>query len=228
MNCIIVDDEMASRQIINKLCEKTPQLNVVKLCESAFEAVDVLKDEAIDLMFLDIQMPEMSGLDLLDALREPPQIILITGNADYAVDAFRYDVADYLVKPVTPARFMQAVQKAQLRYEQQNKQLPKGDYLFIRDGTTYKKVLFADIVRVEAFADYMMIYTAKSKYMVLTTMVSMEKKLPAETFMRIHRSHLISLDWLEGIEDTSAIVNSGIIPIGTTYRNRLLNRLTTV
>ena len=228
MNCIIVDDELASRQIINKLCEKSPHLNVVKMCESAFEAVDVLRDEAIDVMFLDIQMPEMSGLDLLDALREPPQIILITGNSDYAVDAFRYDVTDYLVKPVSPARFMQAAQKAQLRYEQQNKELPKGDYLFVRDGTTYKKVLFSSIVRVEAFADYMMIYTNKSKFMVLTTMLSMEKKLPTETFMRIHRSHLISLDWLEGIEDTSAIVNGGIIPIGTTYRNRLLNRITTV
>lgn len=228
MNCIIVDDELASRQIINKLCEKSPQLHVVKLCESAFEAVEVIKDEAIDLMFLDIHMPEMSGLDLLDALRETPQIILITGNADYALDAFRLDVTDYLVKPVSPARFVQAAQKAQLRYEQQHKQLPKGNYLFVRDGTTYKKVLFADIVRVEAVADYMMIYTAKSKFMVLTTMLSIEKKLPPETFMRIHRSHLISLDWLEGIEDTSAIVNGAIVPIGTTYRNRLLHRITTV
>lgn len=228
MNCIVVDDDLSSRIIVEKLIEKSGSLQLIKSCESAFEAVDTLKNEAIDLMFLDIEMPEMSGLELLDSLSEAPQIILITGKADFAVDAFKYDVTDYLVKPVAPARFLQAVQKAQLRYEQQTKEVQTGNYLFIKDGTVFKKVHFPDILYVEALADYMMIYTVKGKHMVLTPMHTLEKKLHTDNFVRVHRSFIISIDWLEKIEDNSAIIQDKFIPIGTTFRPRLLKRLNVV
>lgn len=225
MNCIIVDDDLASRLLIQKLTERSSDLSLIKSCESAFEAVDTLKNEAIDLMFLDVEMPEMTGLELIESLSERPQIILITGKTDFAVEAFKYDVTDYLVKPVTPARFMQAVQKAQKRFEEQTPEIPEGNYLFIKDGTIIKKVPYESIIYIEALADYMMIYTTKSKHMVLTPMHAIEKKLPSSTFVRVHRSYIISLDWLEKIEDNSAIIADKFIPVGNTFKSRLLKRI---
>jgi DNA-binding LytR/AlgR family response regulator len=225
MNCIIVDDDLASRLLIQKLIERSGELSLVKSCVSAFEAIDVLKSEAIDLMFLDIQMPEMTGLELLDSLSETPQIILITGKADFAVDAFKYDVTDYLVKPVSPARFLQAIQKANKRFEQQTHEIKSLDYLFIKDGTIIKKVPYDTILYVEALADYMMIYTTKSKHMVLSPMHAIEKKLPPEKFVRVHRSYIISLDWLEKIEDNTAIILDKFIPVGNTFKSRLMKRI---
>ncbi|NCQ11360.1 MAG: response regulator transcription factor [Bacteroidetes bacterium] len=225
MNCIIVDDDLASRLLIQKLIERSGELHLVKSCESAFEAADVLKSEAIDLLFLDIQMPEMTGLELMDSLSEMPQIILITGKADFAVDAFKYDVTDYLVKPVSPARFLQAIEKAYKRFEQISHEVKSSDYLFIKDGTLIKKVPYNTILYIEALADYMMIYTTKSKHMVLTPMHAIEKKLPSDTFVRVHRSYIISLDWLEKIEDNTAIIMDKFIPVGNTFKSRLMKRI---
>lgn len=150
---------------------------------------------------------------------------MITGKSDFAVDAFKYDVTDYLVKPVVPARFIQAVQKAQTRHEEKSEEIIKGDYLFVKDGSLIKKLHFDSIFHIEALADYMMIYTTNGKHMVLTPMHKMEKKLPSDRFIRVHRSHIVSLDWLEQIEDNTATVKDKLIPVGTTFKSRLIKRI---
>jgi DNA-binding LytR/AlgR family response regulator len=228
MNALIIDDDAASREIIGKLAEKVTDLTIIKACSSAFEASEVLRNEAIDLLLLDIQMPEMNGLEFIESLALRPQVIFISGNPDYAVDAFKFDVTDFLVKPVSPARFLQAVEKARKRYEDSLEHIFLGDFLFVKDGTVIKKLAYNEITYVEALADYMMIHTVRGKHMVLTPMHTIEKKLPSDRFIRVHRSYLISIQYLEKIEDNTAIIGDKLIPVGVTYRNRLLKRINIV
>ena len=221
MNCIIVDDDLVSRNIIKELVSLVPNLELIASCESALEAVQVLKDEPIDLIFLDINMPEMTGLELIESLREKPQIILITGNEKFAADAFSLDVADYILKPVEKSRFLQAVDKAQSRYDQLSGSRDVKDYIFVKKDGVIQKVLLKEIVNIEAMADYIVIHTDKGKYHALSTMHGIESRLPKRDFVRVHRSHIISLHKLESIEEGTAILGDKMIPIGNTYKQRL-------
>lgn len=221
MNCLIVDDDFASRSIIKELIPLVPSLELIASCESAMEAVQVLKDEPIDLIFLDINMPEMSGLDLIKSLREKPQIILITGNDKYATDAFNLDVADYILKPVDKARFFQAVDKAQSRFDQLSGNRDVKDYIFVKKDGVILKVMLKQIINIEAMADYIVIHTDNGKYHALSTMHGIESRLPKRDFVRVHRSHIISLHKLEAIEEGTAILGDKMIPIGNTYKQRL-------
>lgn len=221
MNCIIVDDDFASRNIIKELVSLVPNLELIASCESALEAVQVLKDEPIDLIFLDINMPEMSGLELIESLREKPQIILITGNDKFAADAFSLDVADYILKPVEKSRFLQAVDKAQSRFDQLSGSKDVKDYIFVKKDGVIQKVLLKEIINIEAMADYIVIHTDKGKFHALSTMHGIESRLPKRDFVRVHRSHIISLHKLESIEEGTAILGDKMIPIGNTYKQRL-------
>lgn len=221
MNCIIVDDDFASRNILKELVNLIPNLELIAVCESAIEAVQVLKDEPIDLIFLDINMPEMTGLDLIRSLREKPQIILITGNDKFAADAFELDVADYIIKPVDKPRFIQALDKAQARFDQSSGVKDVKDYIFVKKDGVIKKVLLKSIVNIEALADYIVIHTDHGKYHALSTMHGIESRLPKRDFVRVHRSHIISLHKLESIEEGTAVLGDKMIPIGNTYKQRL-------
>lgn len=226
LNCIVVDDDKSSRIILKQLLKKTSTLNLVADCESAFEAAKVVQDELIDLIFLDVEMPEMSGLEFISTLRDKPQIILVTGKTKYATEAFNLDVTDFITKPIDPARFMRAVQKAQDMYERMLEEEPDpGPWIFIKDNGILRKLDVVSIKFIEAMADYTIIHTDKKKYTVYSTMHNLESKLPEKKFLRVHRSYILSLSRLETIEDSSAIIEKHIIPIGTTYRKRLLQRL---
>lgn len=221
MNCIIVDDDLPSRNILKELVPLNANLELIATCESAIEAVQILKDEPIDLIFLDINMPEMSGLDLIKSLRVKPEIILITGNERFAVDAFNLDVADYVVKPIDKSRFLQAVDKAQTRFDQQAGTRDVKDYIFVKKDGVIQKILLKEIINIEAMADYIVIHTDKGKFHALSTMHGIESRLPKRDFIRVHRSHIISLNKLESIEEGTAILGEKMIPIGNTYKQRL-------
>ncbi|MEO1021637.1 MAG: LytTR family DNA-binding domain-containing protein [Bacteroidota bacterium] len=221
MNCIIVDDDFASRTILKELVQFVPGLELLGVCESAIEAVEVLKDEPVDLIFLDINMPEMTGLELIESLREKPQIILITGNAKHATTAFEYDVADYILKPVEKARFLQAVDKARTRFEQAGGVKEARDYIFIKKDGVITKVMLHSVINIEAMADYIIIHTDQGKYHALSTMHGIEARLPKRNFVRVHRSHIINLHQLDSIEEGTAVLGDKMIPIGNTYRQRL-------
>lgn len=226
MNCIIVDDEDMSRNIVRHFVEQTSSLTLAKECADAIEAANFLQQNQVDLLFLDIEMPHMSGMELIKSLQVKPQVIFITSRSDYAVEAFEYNVTDYLVKPITYARFLKAVTKAKEGFDtQQPLQLHSKD-LYIKSDSKIVKINLKDLLYVEALADYVMIYTASgNRHVVHSTMKGVEKKLNSGEFVRVHRSFIVNIEKIEAIEDLSIIINKKLIPIGASYKDNFLKKL---
>jgi DNA-binding LytR/AlgR family response regulator len=226
MNCIIVDDEEMSRNIVRHFVEQTSFLALIQECSDAIEAANVLQQTPVDLLFLDIEMPLMSGMDLVRSLQVKPQVIFITSRSDYAVEAFEYNVTDYLVKPITYARFFKAVTKAKEAFDvQQPLQLYSKD-LYIKSDSKIVKINLKDLLYVEALADYVMMYTsAGNRHVVHATMKGVEKKLNSGEFVRVHRSYIVNIEKIEAIEDLSIVISKKLIPIGASYKENFLKKL---
>lgn len=230
IRCLVVDDDEMSRTVLEHFVGQHDALTLVGSCESAIEAVNVLRTETIDLAFLDVEMPMMSGLDLVKSLDQRPQIILVTAKQDYAIEAFDVEVTDYILKPLTYARFLKSVQRAQRNLEPAPAEAAseEPEYVFIKaEGRLVKLQL--DAVRwIEAQGDYVMIHTQDQKYMVHSTMKGMQNKLPSSAFARVHRSYIVRLDQIADIEDTTLVIGRQVIPIGASYRKKLLAQLNTL
>jgi DNA-binding LytR/AlgR family response regulator len=226
MTCLIVDDEDMSRSIVQHFVEQTNFLSLVQSCSDAIQAANVLQQTPVDVLFLDIEMPHMSGMELVKSLQVKPQVIFITSRADYAVEAFEYNVTDYLVKPITYARFLKAVTKAKEIFDaQQPVQLHSKD-LYIKTDSKIVKIHLKDLLYIEALADYVMFYTANgSRHVVHSTMKGVEKRLSSGDFMRVHRSFIINIEKIESIEDLSIVINKKLIPIGASYKDGFLKKL---
>ncbi len=234
LRCLVVDDDHLSRAIIASFVERHDGLDLTATAENAVDAANQLQASDFDVLFLDVEMPDMSGLDLLRSLSERPQVILVTVKEDYAVEAFAVEVTDYLVKPVRYARFLQAVGRVQRRIESASASTPSSDapladdYVFIKvDGRLVKLDLTA-VRWIEAQGDYVKIQTDQKAYVVHNTMKHLESSLPAQAFARVHRSYIVRLDRIMDIEDTSIVVEGKVIPIGRSYRDDLLDRLRTL
>jgi DNA-binding LytR/AlgR family response regulator len=225
MNCIIVDDEEMSRTIIRHFVEQTQFLNLVHVCPDAITASNVLREEPVDLVFLDIEMPQMTGMELVKSLTAKPQIIFITSRTDYAVEAFEYSVTDYLVKPVTYARFLKAVEKVRdnMDLHTVSQQNPKD--IYVKTDSKIVKVNLHELLYVEALADYVILHTSSGKHIVHSTMKGIEKKLNTGEFMRVHRSFIVNVEKIESIEDLSILINRKFIPIGASYKDAFYKRL---
>jgi len=227
MDCIIIDDDILSRNIIERFIAKTEFLNLIDSYENAVEAINKFKkDTEVDLIFLDVEMPEMTGIEFLNSLENPPQVIIISSKEKYALEAFEYNVTDYLLKPITYSRFFKATNKAFLRY-QKNRMLTEGENeIFIKKNTSLVRLKFDDIVWVEALENYVVINTVDDKYTIHFTMKSIEKQLPSSKFKRVHRSYIVNVAFLKQIEDNSVILEYGdlskTVPIGKSYRDNLL------
>ncbi len=228
MNCLIVDDNKLARTAMKQLASHVDFLKVLGECSSAMEAYNILQKEKIDLLLLDIEMPGMSGLELTRNLgKNGPIIIFTTVKKDYAVEAFELNVADYLIKPVSPARFIQAVERAREIFESANREIQVSDleFVFIRDNGVLKRIRTEDILYLEAMGDYVKLFTAQKFHAIHTTLKSLEEKLPANKFMRVHRSYIVALDKIESIEDGSIIIQKNAIPIADAYKSALNSRL---
>ncbi|RAJ79247.1 DNA-binding LytR/AlgR family response regulator [Chitinophaga dinghuensis] len=228
MNCLIVDDNKLARTAMKQLASHVDFLKVLGECSSAMEAYNILQKEKIDLLLLDIEMPGMSGLELTRNLgKNGPVIIFTTVKKDYAVEAFELNVADYLIKPVSPARFIQAVERAREIYDSSNREIQVSDleFVFIRDNGILKRIRTEDILYLEAMGDYVKLFTAQKFHAIHTTLKSLEEKLPANKFMRVHRSYIVALDKIESIEDGSIIIQKNAIPIADAYKSALNSRL---
>jgi DNA-binding LytR/AlgR family response regulator len=225
MNCIIIDDDLMSRRIIEEFVNRTDQLNLLSSYENAVDAINAFNtEEDIDLIFLDIEMPEMSGIDFLETLTNPPQIIIISSKDKYALDAFNYDVTDYLLKPISYSRFFKAVNKANVRFK--NKVDPKDDEIFIKKNSALVRLKYEDILWVEALENYVIFNTFNEKYTIHFTMKAIEQKLPSNRFTRVHRSYIVNTSSINVIEDNSVIIKthdgSKSIPIGKSYKDKLM------
>lgn len=228
MNCLIVDDNKLARTAMRQLASHVEQLQIVGECNSAMEAYNILQKEKIDLLLLDIEMPGMSGLELTRNLgKKRPVIIFTTVKKEYAVEAFELNVADYLIKPVPPARFIQAIEKAREIIDSNNRELQVSDneFVFIRDNGVLKRIRTEDILFLEAMGDYVKLNTPQKFHAIHTTLKALEEKLPAGKFMRVHRSYIVALDKIESIEDGTIIIQKNAIPVADAYRSALNNKL---
>tara|TARA_R110000851_G_scaffold328257_1_gene498641 strand:- start:8 stop:637 length:630 start_codon:yes stop_codon:yes gene_type:complete len=198
-----------------------PKLVIVGEYSNAIEAKNGLKNNDIDLIFLDVEMPIISGFDLLESLENPPQVILITGNPDYALKAFDYNVTDYLYKPISLARFDASVKRAVANYEQINKLEEDEEYIFVKSNLRQRKVVINDIKYVEALGDYVKLVTNEGNVVILSTMKSFEQKLPKDKFLRIHKSYIVNLEKIEKFNRKIIIVAGSQIPLSRHKKTEL-------
>jgi len=228
LNCVVVDDSTIQRITIAKLVNEHPDLTLVGDFSNASETRNCILHKAVDLLFLDIEMPVQSGFDLLDGLKTRPQIIFVSSKSDYALKAFDYAAVDYLHKPVTKDRFNKAVQKA-FEMHQLKKDGPEeeGEFIFVKSNLKNFKIFIAKIKWVEAFGDYIKINTDDETHLVLSTMKSFEGELPADRFLRVHKSYIINIDKVERFNSKFAEIGNTKIPLSRNKKEDLavaLNR----
>ena len=235
MKCIIIDDELTARSITEKLVSKHEILNLEGSFSNALEAIKFLNQhEGIDLVFLDIHMPDFSGFDFIRTLKKPPLIILVSSDKDFALDAFEYDcVTDYLVKPIEIDRFDKAIEKAKrevtnksqnLTYKDASKPLKLSDF-YINIDRRLIKIDIPTINLIEAKGDYIHIKTETKNYTVHSTLKKIEEKLPPELFLKVHRSYIINTKKIIDIEDNSVLIGKDVIPVSRSNRPELMKRL---
>ncbi|MCW3466206.1 LytR/AlgR family response regulator transcription factor [Chitinophaga nivalis] len=230
IKCIIVDDEALAREGLKKYIKTFDFLSLTASCNNAITAREVLEETPVDLLFLDINMPKMSGLHLLETLSDPPVTILVTAYPDYALEGFRLDVMDYLLKPISLQRFTKAVQKAQdyfMLRQQQQQQLPASnpvvaDYIFVKHKQVYEKVMLADILFVESMQNYVIIQTIHTKIIAYLTFKSVEQQLPADTFLRIHKSYIVNLQHISTVDSNMVQVAGRTLPVSRSQRELLM------
>jgi len=228
ISCIIVDDEPLARELLAGYIEQLPNLGCVAVCQSALQAFTVLHEQQVDLMFLDIQMPGITGLNFLKSIKNPPKVIFTTAYMEHAVEAFELEAIDYLLKPITLERFIKAVQKVSPKKEEYAEAASKNsgnNYIFLKVDKRLVKIDHAEIIYIESLGDYIKVFTATQTYVTYLTMNKLEGLLPAHKFARIHRSFIINLDHIQYVEGNFIRVNNNDLPIGLTYKDGLAQRL---
>ena len=228
MRCLIVDDNQLARMAMKQLVNQVQMLELVAECNDAMQAYNYLNNGQVDLLFLDIEMPGMTGIELTKKLgTKRPLIIFTTAKTDYAVEAFELNVVDYIVKPVSLARFLQAVEKAKetLDSNKQEVKIEAKEFVFVKDNGILKKLNLDDILYLEAMGDYVKVHTAQKFHVLHSTLKSIEEKLPLNKFLRIHRSYIVSLQKIDFIQDGIITIGKATIPVAETYKSALNKRL---
>lgn len=233
IRCLVVDDERLALEVMESYIEKVPFLQLGKLCSTPLEALEYLSRNTVDVIFLDIEMPGLSGLQFLQTLKNPPAVILTTAYPQFAVDAFDLNATDYLLKPIPFARFLTAVQKVQTQVsdsftagsELQNKANTYDNQMFIKSGSKTVRIDFADILFIEARKDHVLITTKQYKITTQLSLAALLEKLPLEQFLRVHRSFIVAIPKIEAIERGRILIEKAEIPIGEFYRDGLNARI---
>jgi two-component system response regulator LytT len=234
MNCIIIDDEKVARAIVKTLCSRIDSLSVLEEFSNALGAIKYLNENTVDLIFLDIHMPDFNGLDFIKSLKKPPKIILITSDSKFAMEAFEYDfMVDYLLKPLEFNSFNKAIEKAYIKeFELGSKSaiaksianVSENDF-YINIDRRLIKIDLPSIYLIEAKGDYIKIKTENKDYLVHSTMKKIEEKLPRSLFLKIHRSFIINIKKIIDIEDNSVLIQKDVIPVSRSKRPELMKRL---
>jgi DNA-binding LytR/AlgR family response regulator len=233
ISCIIVEDEPLARNLLEQYLQKIPNLDLVKSFSNPLEALDFLHNNSVDLLISDIQMPDLTGINLLKVLPAKPLIIFTTAYPEYALEGYELDVMDYLLKPITFERFLQAIEKAKGRLQLSKQRDPQESdqsksFIFVKDRTKLVKVKLEDIIYVEGLKDYIIIYTRDKRIVPLQTLKSFENQLPANQFIRIHNSYIVSFNAIEAIDKEKVEITpityqtgsppKSFLPISDTYR----------
>ncbi|RAW00710.1 LytR/AlgR family response regulator transcription factor [Pseudochryseolinea flava] len=229
LTCVIVEDEPLARSLMVDYVRKVPYLSLIDACANPLEAIEILRKNHVDLLFLDIQMPEITGLSLLKALNKKPLVILTTAYSEYALEGYEHDVVDYLLKPITFERFLRAVDKASQRANAgptpattkdigSESSLPSQPFVFVKDGTKLVKIRWEDILFVEGLKDYVTIHTKQQKVVSLQRLKALEEQLPADQFIRVHHSFIVALHAIDAVHKGEIQIGQALIPISDTYR----------
>jgi DNA-binding LytR/AlgR family response regulator len=234
MNCIVIDDEATARMIISQLCSNVPSLKVLEEFPNAMQAIKYLNQNEVDLIFLDIHMPDFTGFDFIETLKNPPKIILTTSDPNFAIQAFEYDcIVDYLVKPITQERFNKAIDKAEakqskpvaIQSQTEKVEATSGNDLYVNIDRRLIKIDIPSIYLVEAKGDYIQVKTEDKNYTVHSTLKKIEDKLPDDLFLKVHRSYIINIQKIIDIEDNSVLIKKDVIPVSRSNRPELMKRL---
>lgn len=227
--CVIVDDEPMARSFLEKYCEKHGQLSVAGSFSGTGEAMEFLRSNEIDILFLDVEMPGSTGFQLLDELTYMPRVVLTTSKTDYAFDAFQYNVSDYLKKPINYIRFQESVNKIT---EMLNKSVPEkekeNEDIFIKADGKLTRLSLNDILYIESMGDYVKYFTAAKNYLTLATLKSIESKMTNSTFMKVHRSFIVNLKKIKDIQDYTLVIDGKVIPISKNLKSEVLERINVV
>jgi DNA-binding LytR/AlgR family response regulator len=228
MKCLIVDDNKMARMALKQLVGQVPSLEPVAECSDAMEALSALNTTHVDLLLLDIEMPDMTGLDLIKKLgNNRPLIIFTTAKKDYAVEAFELSVVDYLVKPITLPRLLQAVEKAGevLDSNKEEVKVEEQGFVFVKDNGVLKRISIEDILFLEAMGDYVKVHTLQKFHVVHATLKSIEEKLPVSKFVRVHRSYIVAINKIDYIQEGTISIGKTTIPVADTHKANLNRRL---
>lgn len=229
LSCLIVDDEPVARKGLEEYVRETDFLELKGQCENALKAASLIHDQPVDLIYLDIQMPRISGIEFLKGLRHPPLVILTTAFSDYAVEGYALDIVDYLMKPITFGRFLKATQKAldifQMKRLADERREFSGDYFFIKCDSKYEKVNFIDVRYIEALQNYVVIHTRDKKLITYITMTGLEAQLPKDQFMRVHKSYIVSVASIRSVDGNEILIDNATIPISRSLKDAVISRI---
>lgn len=230
--CIIVDDEPLAIKLIKSHVSKFDFIDVVAECKNAIQAMDILRKENVDLMFLDINMPKITGLEFLKSIPHPPYVIITTAYREHALEGFDLDVVDYLLKPISFERFIKAINKYCERQEKKNSSYNKEQniqankkFIYVQDGKTIYKIYLKDVLYLEGYGEYVKIHTSQKTYLSRETMHEYESKLYNDQFIRTHKSFIVSIPQINAFTSTTVIIKGVEIPVGRTFKDSLFSSL---
>lgn len=221
--CVIIDDEPAAHYVLVSYIEKNANLTLVYQCYNALDALDYIRKNPVDLLLLDIDMPEMSGMELLGSLPNPPRTILTTAHSQYAVESYEYGVIDYLLKPISLSRFIKSVERFLSHSQQDGTEDPRSVTIRV-DGSNIELGM-DEIDHVQSYGNYVKVFTRSKVYLVPTTTQEILSALAPKKFMRIHKSYIVNLDKITGNTENEVTIGNKRLPIGITFKRELLERL---
>ncbi|RAJ32873.1 LytR/AlgR family response regulator transcription factor [Pedobacter cryoconitis] len=224
IKCIVTDDEPLARKGLKGYIEKIGFLSLVGECEDALQLSAELKNQPVDLIFLDIEMPEMTGLELLNTMKNSPKVIIVSAYEQYALKGYEFNVVDYLLKPVSFERFFKSVNKVYEIFQREQK-LDNREYLFVKSGKQLKKIQIIDLLFIESMENYVIIYTSNSKEIVSTTLKKMLERLPEDVFLQVHRCYIVNINHINAMDGNILKVDSHQIPVARSFRDTLINRI---
>ncbi len=226
LKCFVVDDSSIQRLAIVKLIENHPNLKLAGEFSNAIETKTAIKDAGVDLIFLDVEMPILTGFDLLDDITEKPGVIFVTGQTKYAFKAFDYSAIDYLQKPIKKDRFLYAVERALLAHKMRTEMVEdKGEFIFVKSNLKKRKVYLKDLKFIQALGDYVKLITENESLVVLSTMKAFEKQLPTEDFLRIHKSYIVNLRRVEKFNSKAVELDNEVLPLSRNRKSDLVEAL---
>jgi DNA-binding LytR/AlgR family response regulator len=233
--CLIIDDEPLARDLMRSHISKLENFEIVAECGDAMKAMQELRDKKVDLMFMDIQMPQITGIEFLKILKHPPKVIITTAYREYALEGFELDVVDFLLKPITFERFLKSVNKYYQVTQEEIQKAPSDAvsdviqsdeaFIYVKENKRVIKVFLNEILYIEGLSEYVQIYTDKKKIITKTSMTSLEEKLPADSFLRIHKSFIVSMSRIEAFTAHTIEVPGKELPIGRSYKIPVSNAL---